>query len=89
MTDIKIVTLDTKVSEVVINANHKAKFNGWNNSAYNSTTKVLDMTLSEFLAQGLRVNGFGRTKYREVIRAAVFNEFIDYDAREAILEFVL
>ena len=87
MTDINVVTLDTKVGEIV-NIPDREQC-GWRYHPYNSDITVLEMTLAEFLTDALRVRGFGRTKYRKVIRAAVFSEFIDYDARETILESVL
>ena len=87
MDDIKIITLNTKIKDIVDIP--KSEYSGWNDSLYNSDTTVLEMTLAEFLTQSLRVSGFGKTKYRKVIRAAVFSEFIDYDARETLLESVL
>jgi len=41
------------------------------------------------LTEAPKVRGFGRSKYNRVIRAAVFSEYIEYDAREKILEYVL
>tara|TARA_Y100000310_G_scaffold309589_1_gene353847 strand:- start:279 stop:536 length:258 start_codon:yes stop_codon:yes gene_type:complete len=84
---VKIITLDSLVSDVMDVSTLMPS--GWMNSPYNSETRVIDMTLSEFLTKALKVNGFGKTKYRSVIRAAVFSEYIEYDARETILESVL
>ena len=50
---------------------------------------VLDMTLSEFINDSLKKRGFGRKKYREVIRTVVFHKSIDHDTREYILQRII
>ena len=76
---IKVITLNTKVTDIM----------GVMGSRYSPWQPVMDMTLGHFVKYGMRTPRFGRVKYKQVIRTAVFHDYIDYDTREYILEYVI
>tara|TARA_Y100001938_G_scaffold144598_1_gene219478 strand:+ start:2376 stop:2639 length:264 start_codon:yes stop_codon:yes gene_type:complete len=84
--EIKIITINSKISEL---DDVKTEIHKFKDSKEHPWTKAGKMSIGQFLRHGYKIRAFGRAKYRRVIRAAVFSEFIDYDSRELILDKVL